>query len=258
MEDFIITNHYSTPVQTVSWIPRWLPNVSFYSGLVRVILKASRLARNGTYFDDDWIRSSRSTIDLLEKVGVSVEVANVLSLGKLHPPCVLVANHMSILETFVLPCIIQPHIPFTFVVKKSLMDYPVFKYVMRSREPIVVGRDNPREDFKAVLSGGLERLDRGISVLIFPQTTRTTHLDPKAFNSIGIKLAKKAGVPVVPLALRTDAWGIGRWIKDFGRIDPSKRVGFWFGDPIMIRGKGKDEHERIIRFITEKLAAAGT
>ena len=254
----MITDHYSTAVKKVPWVSRWLPNFSFYSGLVRVILKASRLAKNGIYLDKDWIKSSRSTIDLLEKVGVSVEVENLSVLRKLDPPFVFVGNHMSILETFVLPCIIQPHIPFTFVVKKSLMDYPVFKYVMRNRDPIIVSRDNPREDFKNVMEGGLERLNRGISVLIFPQTTRTTRLDPKAFNSIGIKLAKKAGVPVIPFALKTDAWGIGRWIKDFGRIDPSKQAWFRFCDPLMIRGRGKDEHETIIQFITEKLDAEVT
>ncbi len=139
------------------------------------------------------------------------------------------------------------------MVKESLIDYPVFKHVMKSRDPIVVGRINPREDFKKVLEGGLKRLNQGISVLIFPQTTRTTELDPKAFNSIGIKLAKKAGVPVIPFALKTDAWGIGRWIKDLGKIDPSKRVRFWFGNPITVRGRGKDEHEAVLQFIMEKL-----
>ena len=61
---------------------------------------------------------------------------------------------MSALETFVLPCIIEPFKDTTFVVKQSLIDYPVFKYVMRSRNPIAVGRTNPRDDLKAVLDGG--------------------------------------------------------------------------------------------------------
>jgi 1-acyl-sn-glycerol-3-phosphate acyltransferase len=40
---------------------------------------------------------------------------------------------MSTLETFVLPYLIAPHRPMTFVVKKSLVEYPVFKHVMRAR-----------------------------------------------------------------------------------------------------------------------------
>ncbi len=253
MDKFIIPSSYRTPSRHVSWVSRQFPNLAFYSRLPGVVIKAARLAKKGLYYDEDWVRSSLSIIELLEMVGVSVEMENISAISKLDSPCVFVGNHMSVLETFVLPCIIRPHVKFTFVVKKSLIDYPVFKHVMKSRDPIVVGRTNPREDLKAVMEGGLKRLNDGISVLIFPQTTRTTELDTKAFNTIGIKLAKRAGVPVIPFALKTDAWGIGRWIKDFGKIDPSKQVGFWFGNPITISGKGKDEHERIVQFILDKL-----
>ena len=256
MDKYIIPSSYSTPLRHVSWSSRRFPNVAFYLRLLGVVIAASKLAKRGAYFDEDWVKSSRAIIDLLEMVGVSVEMENVSAISGLDSPCVFVGNHMSVLETFVLPCIIQPHMKFTFVVKESLIGYPVFKHVMRSRDPIVVGRVNPREDFKKVLEGGLKRLKQGISVLIFPQTTRATELDPKTFNSIGVKLAKKAGVPVIPFALKTDAWGIGRWIKDFGKIDPSKRVRFWFGDPMTISGRGKDEHEAVLQFIIEKLKAA--
>jgi 1-acyl-sn-glycerol-3-phosphate acyltransferase len=253
MDKYIIPSSYSTPLRHVSWFSRRFPALAFYLRLSGVIIESSRLAKKGAYSDEDWVKSSRATIDLLEMVGVSVEMENVSAISGLDSPCVFVGNHMSVLETFVLPCIIQPHNKFTFVVKESLINYPVFKHIMKSRDPIVVGRVNPREDFKKVLEGGLKRLNQGISVLIFPQTTRTTQLDPKAFNSIGIKLAKKAGVPVIPFALKTDAWGIGRWIKDFGKIDPSKRVRFWFGNPITVSGRGKDEHEAVLQFIMEKL-----
>jgi len=87
---------------------------------------------------------------------------------------------MSILETFVLPCLIQPHRDVTFVVKESLITYPLFGQVMRSRQPVVVGRDNPREDLKTVLEEGQKRLEANISIIIFPQTTRSVEFDPKS------------------------------------------------------------------------------
>ena len=218
-----------------------------------MVLAASRLAKKGAYSGEEWIKSSRDIVELLESVGISLRMDNVSAISGLDSPCVFVGNHMSVLETFVLPCVIRPHMRFTFVVKESLIRYPVFKHVMKSRDPVVVGRVNPREDFKTVLEEGLERLSRGISVLIFPQKTRTTQFDPESFNSVGVKLAKKAGVPVVPFALKTDAWGIGKWIKDFGKIDPSKQVCFWFGNPITISGTGKDEHEAVVQFMFVKL-----
>jgi len=161
---------------------------------------------------------------------------------------------MSVLETLVLPCIIQPFREATFVVKKSLVDYPVFKHVMRSRDPVLVGRKDPREDLLSVMAGGRERLAQGRSIIIFPQTTRSSEFDPEQFNSIGVKLAARSGVPVVPIALKTDAWGVGRLLKDFGKIHPETTVHFCFGNPLVITGNGRVEHESIVRFIQEKLA----
>jgi 1-acyl-sn-glycerol-3-phosphate acyltransferase len=164
---------------------------------------------------------------------------------------------MSTLETFVLPVILAPLRPVTFVVKGSLVRYPVFGPVMRSRDPIVVERTNPRADLKTVLDGGAERLARGVSVIVFPQTTRTPLFDPAEFNTIGVKLARRAGVPVVPLALKTDAWGNGRLIKEWGRIDPSRSIHFAFGPPRDITTRGGDEHEDIVRYIAAHLTAWG-
>jgi 1-acyl-sn-glycerol-3-phosphate acyltransferase len=164
---------------------------------------------------------------------------------------------MSTLETFTLPGTLVPIRPVTFVVKQSLVDYPIFGHVMRSRDPITVGRTNPREDLKAVLEGGTDRLARGISIVIFPQTTRRPVFDPAEFNSIGVKLAKRAGVPIVPIALKTDAWSNGTLAKDYGPIKPSRTAHFAFGPPLAVTGRGEAEHEEIVRFITRHLIIWG-
>jgi 1-acyl-sn-glycerol-3-phosphate acyltransferase len=160
---------------------------------------------------------------------------------------------MSMFETIVLPSIIQPILPVTFVVKRSLLEYPFFRHIIRSRDPIPVSRENPREDFKTVISGGLERLEKGISVVVFPQTTRSSEFDSSKFNTIGVKLARKAKVPIIPIALVTDAWGNGKWFKDLGSIDPTKRVRLAFGEPIHVHGRGAEAHQQIINFIEGRL-----
>ena len=182
------------------------------------------------------------------------EITGLDHVRQLDAACVFISNHMSILETFVLPGLIAPFRETTFVVKQSLVEYPVFKHVMRSRDPVTVTRDNPREDLRAVLDGGEQRLKAGISIVVFPQTTRTATFEPTEFNSIGVKLAKKAGAPIVPVALKTDAWGNGKYLKDFGRIRPASKVHFAFGKPLWVKGRGHEEHEEIVRFISDKLA----
>jgi 1-acyl-sn-glycerol-3-phosphate acyltransferase len=101
---------------------------------------------------------------------------------------------------------------------------------------------------------GIDRLNRGMSVVVFPQTTRSNSFDVRRFNSLGIKLAQRAKVPAVPLALASDAWGNGRIIKDFGKIDTSKTVRFSFGQPISIQDRGGQAHHAVIEYIKGKLS----
>jgi 1-acyl-sn-glycerol-3-phosphate acyltransferase len=217
------------------------------------VLKASRLCKKGVYTNDCWVQSSLNTVKALESVGGRFEIQNLAVIRKLESACVFVSNHMSILETFVLPCLIQPYCDVTFVVKESLLSFPFFKHVMRNRNPIVVGRGNPRKDLRTVLEEGQKRLNANMSVVIFPQTTRSITFDANKFNSLGIKLAKRGKVPVIPIALKTDAWGNGRKFKDFGKIQPAKPVHITFGDPLPVQGTGKEEHKFILDFIAKKL-----
>jgi 1-acyl-sn-glycerol-3-phosphate acyltransferase len=62
-------------------------------------------------------------------------------------------------------------------------------------------------------------------------------------------------VPVVPIALKTDAWGLGRRLKDFGPIRPDKRVHIAFGDPLRITGSGKEAHQSVMDFIEKNVSA---
>jgi 1-acyl-sn-glycerol-3-phosphate acyltransferase len=249
---------YNTAPGKAAALLRTFPSFFFYCQDVVIVWKASWRAKRGRYDTAAWVASSRDQIRALESVGVQFEITGINNLRKLDSPSVFIANHMSILETFVLPGIIVPFRDTTFVVKQSLVEYPVFKHVMRSRDPVTVTRTNPREDLRAVLEGGEQRLKAGISIVVFPQTTRTPTFDPTDFNSIGVKLAKKAGAPIVPIALKTDAWGNGRYLKDFGRIKPSSKVHFAFGNPLWVKDRGREEHEEIVRFISDKMAEWST
>lgn len=246
-------DRYESAGRDLSFLDRLFPSGSFYRRMVSIVRHASSHAKKGTYDDAKWHGSSLGMLQGLERVGVKFDISGLEHLRALDTPCVLVGNHMSMLETFVLPCVIRPFMPVTFVVKDSLLTYPIFGHVMRSRDPVAVTRANPREDFSTVMNGGQERLAKGISIIVFPQTTRTRTFSPEDFNSIGVKLARRAKAPVVPLALITDAWSNGTLHKDFGKIDPSKTVHMAFGEPLEVVGNGSATNEAVIAFIQGKM-----
>jgi len=246
-------NRYDTPEGSASFFGKLLPSFSFYSSFLAQIYFSSRKAQKGIYHTEDWRLSSFRIMQALERTGLRISITGIEHLQSLHGPCVVVGNHVSMMDTVVLPAIISQEIPTTFIIKQSLMDYPIFKHVMRSRNPIALGRTNAREDLKTVMVEGKKRLADGISVTVFPQTTRGTGFNPKQFNSIGVKLALRAGVPVLPVAIKTDAWTNGKFIKDLGKICPEVATHFAFDAPITIEGKGREEQQQIIDFIAGKI-----
>ncbi len=248
-------NKYDSPETRPGLFARLFPSLRFYAHMLRVVWVSGNLAKKHQYSGDSWVTSSLGMLDALEMAGVRVHVEGVEKFIGLQSPCVFIGNHMSTLETFILPCLIQPHKDVTFVVKESLVNYPHFGWVLRARDPVVVKRQNPREDLATVLKEGAERLLAGRSVIIFPQSTRSGTLDLKLFNSIGVKLARNAQVPVVPVAIKSDAWGCGRILKDFGPIAPQIPVHFKFGAPITFTDTGKEAHQEVVEFIASSLEA---
>ncbi len=254
MEQLSYKNHiYQTPADSASFFGKLFPSFSFYTNLLATIYFSARKAQKDEYDDEAWRLSSYKILKALERTGLQVSVNGIEHLQELNSPCVIIGNHVSMMDTVVLPAIVVQEIPMTFIIKESLMEYPVFKHVMRSRNPIALSRTNARQDLKTVMLEGTKRLEQGISVSVFPQTTRGTDFNPRQFNSIGVKLAQRAGVPVVPLALKTDAWTNGKLIKDLGRIHPEIRAHFAFDAPLTVKGKGREEHQQVIEFISGKL-----
>jgi len=253
MHKMLLDRYRTLSIKQTFWAKQ-LPTVVFYLSLGWIVLKASRTARRGQYSDSAWIESSYEVLQALENIGVQFDVSGLDNLKAVDGPVLIVGNHMSMLETLVLPGFVQPLTSVTFVVKQSLLDYPVFKYVMRSRNPIALTRNNPRQDLKTVMTEGVERIKNSISIIVFPQTTRSHDFDPSQMSSIGVKLAKKAGVTVVPLALKTDCWENGKRFKDFGKINQKKKAYFAFGEPIIVESKGDVEQRLINEFIEGKLS----
>jgi 1-acyl-sn-glycerol-3-phosphate acyltransferase len=248
-------DEYITPPEILK--RRISPTIYFFYNMLRILFYSNRQATKGLYNSVRWYNSSVDTRESLERAGVKMHFSGMNNIKAVDSPAVFIANHMSTLETVVLPSIIQSAKQVLFVIKEELTKYPLFGPVASAREPILVGRENPREDLRIVLEEGSKKIQEGKSVIIFPQKTRSLVFDPELFNSLGTKLAKRNKMPVVPIALLTDAWGNGKYIKEAGKIDTQKTVYISFGEPMFISGNGSEEHQAIINFISQKLREWG-
>lgn len=232
-----------------------LPSIAFYARAAVHMGRAALKARRGRLTNADLVSGSHGLRRSLEAVGVRFDISGLDGIDWRKGPYVFVANHMSSLETQILPSILHEAAPCTFVIKSSLLTYPVFGSILRGFNPIAVDRVDPKSDLRTVITEGTARLQQGISVIIFPQAQRTETFNRKAFNSIGMRLARAAGVPMVPVALATTAWLPGRWIKDIGWIVRSRPARFAFGTPIGIGADAAGAHRQVVSFIEAQLEA---
>ena len=110
-------------------------NTRFYfvSKYVSIVLKTRRQALRGMYDTEAWAVSSFDIFKLIESCGGKFHITGLDNIRRCPEPVVFVSNHMSTLETMILPCIIAPERKVTFVVKDSLVTNPFFGAVMRSR-----------------------------------------------------------------------------------------------------------------------------
>ncbi len=252
----LVHNEYHTPEET----PRYLldhlsfnTRIYFMSRYIGIIFSTRKSAMKGTYDTQAWVDSSLYIFRLIEGCGGRFHITGLDNIRKTVNPVIFVSNHMSTLETMIFPGIIQPLKNITFVVKDALVRHFAFKHVMCSRDPIVLSRENPREDFRIVMEKGPEYLRKGISIVIFPQSTRRINFIPSEFNTLGTKLALKAGVDIIPVAIKTDFWGNGRFTGYLGPINRKKPIHIAFGEAIPVSGNGKNEHQYILNFIHDHL-----
>jgi 1-acyl-sn-glycerol-3-phosphate acyltransferase len=217
-----------------------------------LLIKSRQKALKEIYDSRFWATHSYEVLKLIENCGGRFHITGIDNLY-LKQPVVFTSNHMGTLETMVFPCLIRPVMDVTFVVKESLVKHPLFGPIMKSTHPIVIGRSNSRDDFKTVMEKGMELLSSGTSIIIFPEGTRKATFIPKDFNSMGVKLAKKAGVSVLPIAIKTDFWGNGKIVKEIGPLHRERTIHMAFGKPMDVKGTGKEENETIIDFISSNL-----
>lgn len=124
----------------------------------------------------------------------------------LDGPCVLVANHPSLLDV---TAIISrmPHA--CCVVKSSLVNSPLVGRLLRACGHVAAG-DGSLMAGVGVLDAVRERLQEGFPVLVFPEGTRSPRSGMHRFRRGAFEIAQRAGVPVVPLFLRCDPPALGK------------------------------------------------
>ena len=131
-------------------------------------------------------------------------------------PCIVMSKHQSAFETLALQ---QIFIPQVWILKKELLQIPIYGWGLASMQPIAINRDSTIKSFRQIADQGCERLKKGYWVIIFPEGTRVAPNKKKKYLPGGGMLAEKSGAQVVPVAHNAGRlWPRNSMIKKPGLI----------------------------------------
>jgi 1-acyl-sn-glycerol-3-phosphate acyltransferase len=107
----------------------------------------------------------------------------------------------------------------SWVIKRELLWIPVFGWGAAMMHPIALNRGAGRKAVDQLVRQGRERLQKGHSIIIFPEGTRIAPGKTGRYRIGGAKLAEGTGYPVIPIAHNAgEYWPRRRFIKRPGVI----------------------------------------
>jgi len=125
----------------------------------------------------------------------------IRGLDHLDPsrPYIFVANHQSNID---IPALVQslPKFQLRWMAKKELLFVPFFGWALWSSKHILVNR-SARSHAMASLKKAREKIAGGISVVFFPEGTRSRDGELLPFKRGGFLLAVRTQTPIVPIAI---------------------------------------------------------
>ncbi|GAA0935238.1 lysophospholipid acyltransferase family protein [Nonomuraea longicatena] len=161
---------------------------------------------------------------------------------------ILAANHLSILDSFLLPALLPRHV--TFAAKSEYFSgNAVSQWFMRLGGSLPTDRDSAHAA-QAMLDAAATLLENGELFGIHPEGTRSP--DGRLYRGkIGVAwLALKTGVPVLPVALS----GTERVLPVGAKVPRPSRIGITIGAPMRFEGRHTDARDR--RRVTDEIMAA--
>tara|TARA_B100001250_G_C19816142_1_gene798518 strand:- start:4338 stop:4994 length:657 start_codon:yes stop_codon:yes gene_type:complete len=128
--------------------------------------------------------------------GTSMKIINKSYL--IDSPCVVVANHSSYLDGIILKAALPAK--FTFLIKEEMSKVPLIGLMLRLIGSEFVKRENPVEKNRAIRHL-YKSANSGKSLAVFPEGTFSPEPGLKKFHSGAFAAAKKANIPVIPIAI---------------------------------------------------------
>jgi 1-acyl-sn-glycerol-3-phosphate acyltransferase len=161
-------------------------------------------------------------------------------------PQILMANHQSDFDILISLAYIP--LQFRWIAKKELFSIPIFGAAMRSAGYIEIDRSDRGKALHSIDEAAL-RIQKGKSIMTFPEGTRSRDGEIKPFKHGTFYLAIKSGVPIVPVSII----GSGQIMQKRSlRIKPGQ-IKMIIGKPIEVNNFDFEKQHELIERVRNKI-----
>ena len=167
----------------------------------KILPEVERLHAEGRYDEERTLINLHENI-LIDKLSNELKVTYTIKGKENIPaegPILIVANHQSygdvlaILKTF-------DNLQVGFIAKSEFKKIKVLKTGGAATRTIFIDRGNARETIKT-LREAADLFDKGFSLTIFPEGTRSQGPEQGEFKAGAFKFAEKGKVPILPVSI---------------------------------------------------------
>jgi len=128
--------------------------------------------------------------------GVTIQGVKNIDLRKSY---ILVSNHQSFFDIFSLLGYLP--LQFRWIAKAELFRIPFLGWAMSRIGYISIERESPKKAYRSMIAAA-ERVRNGVSILIFPEGTRSQDGNLQSFKKGVFLIALKSQAPILPVAIR--------------------------------------------------------
>lgn len=136
-----------------------------------------------------------------------------------------------------------------YIAKDNMLKVPLLSTWMKRIYCLFLNRTNVKEGLKTILTG-IDQINNGISMCIFPEGTRnTSDAEMLPFKAGSFKMAEKSGCPIIPMAISNSAEILENHLPRVKRT----HVVLQYGKPILPSELSKEDKKHIATLVQDNV-----
>jgi 1-acyl-sn-glycerol-3-phosphate acyltransferase len=226
----------------VAWLGLWAAIATIFLGIP--VMVAGLLSRTGN------LAFSISKLWAYSMLAISFVRTEIKNKDKIQKGIsyIIISNHQSLYDIIALVTTLG--IQYRWFIKKEVLKIPIFGYALYASRNIFIDRSNTASAIESI-NKGIDRLPRGVSVMVFAEGTRSPDSQIHEFKKGGFVTAIRRNIPILPVTVN----GSRRVLPKGSLAFKPGKIQIVIGDSIDASGYTTDTAQELIEKTRQAIIA---